>query len=154
MTNPPNQTADAVPDDACAPQVVGLRHIHLRVQDVPAAAAFYEAAFSFRVGLSVHDGAVVFLQTTGGDDLLTLSSPDVPSELDGQTNQPIGNSGGLDHFGICVADQASFVAILDRVQPSGGTVLSQGEIHGAPTAFVRDPDGYAVQVYVMPQVSK
>jgi propanediol utilization protein len=29
----------------------------------------------------------------------------------------------------------------------------RGEIHGAPTVFIRDPDGYAMQVYVMPQVT-
>ncbi len=148
QTEEPTNVANASSDHG----VIGLRHIHLRVGNVPVATAFYVGAFHFRVGLSVHDGAMVFLQTQGGDDLLTLSSLTVPSELDGRTDQPVGTSGGLDHFGIRVADGATLARVLEQVTQFGGTVLSSAVVHGAPTAFVRDPDGYALQVYVMPSV--
>jgi catechol 2,3-dioxygenase-like lactoylglutathione lyase family enzyme len=150
LTDPaPNETAGEPVSG-----VLGLRHIHLRVRSIPAAIAFYEGVFSFRVGLTVRHGAMVFLQTVGGDDLLTLSSPDIPSELDGSVDQPIGNSGGLDHFGICVSNAAIFHEVIERVELHHGSVLSCGENHGAPTAFIRDLDGYALQVYVMPKVAR
>jgi catechol 2,3-dioxygenase-like lactoylglutathione lyase family enzyme len=134
--------------------VVGLRHVHLKVANVALATAFYESAFNFRVGHRVHDGAMVFLQTIGGDDLLTLSAAAVPSEVDGRTDSRIGNSGGVDHFGVCVADAEAFRAVVAQVAGAGGVIVSEGAVYGAPTAFVRDVDGYAIQVYVMPTVEQ
>ncbi len=134
--------------------VVGLRHVHLKVANVASAVAFYESAFDFRVGHRVHDDAMVFLQTIGGDDLLTLSAAALPSEVDGRTDTRIGDSGGVDHFGVCVADAEAFRTVLAQVARAGGVIVSEGAVYGAPTAFIRDVDGYAIQVYVMPTVEK
>jgi catechol 2,3-dioxygenase-like lactoylglutathione lyase family enzyme len=130
--------------------VVGIRHVHLKVANIPIAIAFYEAAFGFRVGHSAHDGGMAFLQIPGGDDLLTLSSAAVPSEVDGSNDQVIGSTGGMDHFGIRVVNGDAHAIVLNRAVAAGGVIVGRGDVYGAPTAFVRDLDGYAMQVYVMP----
>jgi catechol 2,3-dioxygenase-like lactoylglutathione lyase family enzyme len=127
--------------------VVGIRHVHLKVANIALAIAFYETAFGFRVGHSAHDGV---MQIPGGDDLLTLSSAAVPSEVDGSDDQVIGNTGGMDHFGIRVVNGDAHAIVLNRAVAAGGVIIGRGDVYGAPTAFVRDLDGYAMQVYVMP----
>jgi len=88
----------------------GLTHIHLMVRDLERAVAFYTRVFGlkeqFREGASM-----VFLNTPGRDDMVTLNED--PRE----------------------------------VEAAGGTLIRRGEhAPGVPFAYVRDPDGYVLEL--------
>jgi catechol 2,3-dioxygenase len=117
----------------------GLYHIHLVVRDLERALGFYRGVFGlveqFRAGPKM-----VFLSTPGCDDLITLNED--PAEA-----LNAGRSAGIAHFGFRLADPAAMDAAIEDVKRHGGALVSRGE-HGAgmPFAYVRDPDGYVIEL--------
>ena len=66
--------------------------------------------------------------------------------LNPNAGRPNPHAGGLQHFGFSVAE-ADFEAALKEVRGSGAEVVSVGE-HGPgqPYAYVKDPDGYLIEL--------
>lgn len=125
--------------------VSGLTHLHLVVADVERSVRFYEALGMERSG-DKDGGALVFLGTPGGGDLLTLSDGSRPADVTASPRKHIGHNGGIDHFGFTLVDQLALPAAVEAVAAAGGSVIRVDELApGWPTAFLRDPDGYAFQ---------
>ena len=117
----------------------GLSHLHFAVGDLQQSLRFYQQAFGmqelFRAGADL-----VFLQTPGGTDTITLHA-DPAHKL-----EP-GRSGGIAHFGFNVIGDAILDEAVRDVEAAGGSLVSRGE-HGpgAPYAYVADPDGYVIEL--------
>ena len=117
----------------------GLTHIHLMVRDLDRALAFYKRVFGleerFREGRHM-----VFLGTPGRDDLITLNE-------DPRGGEVAGVNGGVDHFGFRLASEADFDVAIDEVEAAGGRLIKRGEhAPGVPFAYVKDPDGYTIEL--------
>lgn len=115
----------------------GLTHIHLVVRDLERSLKFYTTVFGlkeqFRQGRHM-----VFLNTPGSRDLVTLNQ--AGTELAGVT-------GGVDHFGFRLEDPADLDAAIAEVERAGGKLVERGEHSpGVPFAYVKDPDGYVIEL--------
>lgn len=118
---------------------LGLSHIHLMVRDLSRSLAFYQRVFGleerFREGHHM-----VFLNTPGRQDLVTLNEDPDEANL-------AGANGGINHFGFRLASASDLDAAVTEVEAAGGTLVKRGE-HGpgVPYAYVRDPDGYLIEL--------
>jgi len=116
----------------------GLTHIHLAVRDLKRSLQFYTRVFgmkeSFRVGRTM-----VFLNTPGSRDLVTLRKAGA--------GEPAGDGGGIAHFGFRLDDGQGLDAAVREVVAAGGALVERGEHRpGEPYAYVRDPDGYVIEL--------
>lgn len=117
----------------------GLTHIHLMVKDLERALAFYKRVFGveerFREGPHM-----VFLNTPGSQDLITLNED--PREVD-----VAGANGGVNHFGFRLGQSTDLDMAARDVEAAGGTVVKRGEhAPGVPFLYIRDPDGYLIEL--------
>jgi predicted enzyme related to lactoylglutathione lyase len=116
-------------------RTLGLSHVQIAVADVGRSVEFYVNAFGLE-DRGEADGRFRFLGTPGCSDNLTvaLADPDAPF--------------AVDHFGFMLQDPPSDLdAAIRRVEAAGGTVVERFEMFpGWPTAIVRDPDGFRVQI--------
>ena len=117
----------------------GLYHIHLVVRDLDRALSFYRGVFGmqemFRSGATI-----VFLNTPGSRDLITLNENAAEAGK-------AGDGGGIAHFGFRLTDATQLDAAIREVEHAGGQLLSRGEhAPGVAYAYVRDPDGYVIEL--------
>ena len=83
---------------------------------------------------------MVFLSTPGSSDLITLNQNDAERDKAGQ-------SGGIAHFGFKLRPGGDLDTAVREVQRGGGTLVSRGEhAPGVPFVYVRDPDGYVIEL--------
>ena len=123
----------------------GMSHIHLKVRDTERAATFYRDGLGMTELMTKHDGKMVILGTPGVGDLLTISEGGIGADVDA-LGEP-GDNGGIDHFGFGLADHGEFDAAVQHLVDAGATLLHVTELApGWPTAFLRDPEGYAFQI--------
>jgi catechol 2,3-dioxygenase-like lactoylglutathione lyase family enzyme len=117
----------------------GLTHIHLVVRDLERSLRFYQGVFGmeerFRAGPKM-----VFLNTPGSGDMITLNEDPGEAHLAGQ-------GGGIAHFGFRLADPAALETAIAEVERAGGRLVERGK-HGGhiPFAYVADPDGYVIEL--------
>jgi lactoylglutathione lyase len=122
------------------PRTAGIRHVHLLVGDQGRSVAFYQAAFGMEIAFK--DGDIVFLQSPGGRDSLALHLAVSPEE-----RARVGQSGGYEHFGITVLDRSGLDDAVTAIEAAGGALVERGEhAPGVPYAYVRDPDGYVIEI--------
>lgn len=120
------------------PKTAGIRHIHLLVANLERSIRFYAEAFgmqeSFRAGEDL-----VFMSTPGTSDSLALHLA--------RDDERVGLSGGYEHFGITVLDRGSLDDAIAGIGAAGGELVEKGEhAPGVPFAYVRDPDGYVIEI--------
>lgn len=139
-----NWTADVACDyrdgeEADMVRTLGLTHIHLVVRDLERSLAFYTRVFGLEE--RAREGRhMVFLNTPGTADLITLNES--AREVD-----VAGVNGGVSHFGFRLADAADLDGAVAEVEGAGGKLLSRGEhLPGVRYAYVRDPDGYVIEL--------
>lgn len=118
----------------------GLTHIHLIVRDLDRSLAFYQRVFGleerFREGRHL-----VFLNTPASQDLITLNEEPSQARL-------AGVNGGVDHFGFRLASISDLDAAVAEVEAAGGMLIKRGEhAPGVPFAYIRDPDGYVIELF-------
>ena len=114
----------------------GLTHLALSVEDPARALGFYRRVFGMRVVYRSRD--FIQAQTPGARDVLVLE----------RGAQKKGNSGGIAHFGFRLTDPADIDAAVAAVRAAGGILVEQGEfVPGEPYAFVRDIDGYLLEIW-------
>ena len=114
----------------------GLTHIALAVKDVVRSLRFYQRVFGVK-GVYRHAGFVQ-AQTPGSRDVLVFE----------EKRSGVGITGGIEHFGFRLVDPADVGAAARAVRRAGGEIVSQGEFcPGEPYLFVRDPDGYLVEIW-------
>jgi len=59
-----------------------------------------------------------------------------------------GIPGGIIHFGFRLIKPEDIDVAIAAVESAGGTVISRGEFGPAlPYAFIRDPDGYEIEIW-------
>jgi catechol 2,3-dioxygenase-like lactoylglutathione lyase family enzyme len=59
-----------------------------------------------------------------------------------------GAPGGIIHFGFRLTRPEDIDAAVAAVESPGGSLTSRGEFGpGLPYAFVRDPDGYEIEIW-------
>jgi catechol 2,3-dioxygenase-like lactoylglutathione lyase family enzyme len=117
----------------------GLTHVHLVVRDLERSLRFYQSVFGmqerFRAGPKM-----VFLNTPGSQDLVTLNEDPAEARL-------AGVNGGVAHFGFRLASSGDLDAAIAEVEAAGGKLIRRG-VHGpgVPFAYVADPDGYVIEL--------
>jgi catechol 2,3-dioxygenase-like lactoylglutathione lyase family enzyme len=118
------------------PRTFGLTHIALGVRDPKRAFAFYRRAFGM---VAVYnDGDFVQAQTPGARDVVVFE----------RTSRPTGSTGSIAHFGFRLKSPGDLKATLEAVRRAGGRVIESGEfVPGEPYAFIRDLDGYTVEIW-------
>ena len=116
----------------------GIRHIHLLVSDLERSIRFYGEAFGMRETFRDGDD-LVFLNTPGTHDSLALHLA--------AGDRRVGESGGYEHFGITVVDRSRLDDAIAAIESAGGELVEKGEhAPGVPYAYVRDPDGYVIEI--------
>jgi catechol 2,3-dioxygenase-like lactoylglutathione lyase family enzyme len=117
----------------------GLTHIHLVVRDLERSLRFYQGVFGMEE--LFRDGPkMVFLNTPGSQDLITLNEDPAEAQL-------AGVNGGVAHFGFRLADSAGLDTAIAEVEAAGGKLIRRGE-HAprVPFAYLEDPDGYVIEL--------
>ena len=117
----------------------GLTHIHLVVSDIERSLRFYQGVFGmeerFREGPKM-----VFLNTPGSEDLITLNEDPAEAKL-------AGVNGGVAHVGFRLSDSADLDCAIAEIEAAGGKLVRRGEhAPGVPFAYVKDPDGYVIEL--------
>ena len=119
-------------------RTAGIRHIHLLVADLDRAIRFYGEAFGMKEKFRDGDD-LVFLNTPGTHDSLALHLV--------RDDVRVGESGGYEHFGITVLDRKSLDDAIAAIEAAGGELVEKGEhAPGVAYAYVRDPDGYIIEI--------
>src|SRR5512134_3891660 len=116
----------------------GLTHIHLVVRDLERSLRFYQGVFGMEERFRGGPG-MVFLNTPGSQDLITLNEDPAEAQL-------AGVNGGVAHFGFRLADRGALDTAIAEVEAAGGKLVRRGEHSaGVPFAYVEDPDGYVIE---------
>jgi catechol 2,3-dioxygenase-like lactoylglutathione lyase family enzyme len=110
----------------------GLRHVALRSRDLRATERFYVDVLGLRVAFPSQ--GMLFLETPGGGDLLNFVATRRAFDA---------AAGGLDHLGLRVPP-AGWRAAMARLRRA--RVRIEGR-RGRVAVYVRDPNGYTVELY-------
>ena len=114
----------------------GLSHIALCVADPERSLAFYYSVFGVREYF--RDASTIQVLGPGPHDVIAFEKR--PANA--------GTPGGIIHFGFRLIRPEDIGEVVAAVKDAGGTVLSQGSFGpGQPYAFVRDPDGYEIEIW-------
>ncbi len=114
----------------------GLSHVALAVADPERALAFYSSVFGVREYF--RDSKTIQVLGPGQYDVIAFEKR--PADA--------GMAGGIIHFGFRLTRPDDIDAAVRAVAAAGGAIVSQGEFGpGLPYAFVRDPDGYEIEIW-------
>jgi catechol 2,3-dioxygenase-like lactoylglutathione lyase family enzyme len=137
-----NRGVGATPIDR--PAHLGIRHVALRVSDLPRAETFYVDVLGFRVEWRP-DEKNVYL-TSGADNLALHAAEDEMEPSDRSR---------LDHFGLLVRTPEDVDRFAAFVKAKGVTLRAEPKTHrdGARSFYVDDPDGNSIQIIHHPPIS-
>jgi catechol 2,3-dioxygenase-like lactoylglutathione lyase family enzyme len=114
----------------------GLSHVALLVADPERSLAFYRSVFGVREYF--RDDLTIQALGPGRYDVIAFE----------RRNGSVGTPGGILHFGFRLIRPEDIDAAVAAVAAAGGTITSRGEFGpGLPYAFVRDPDGYEIEIW-------
>jgi catechol 2,3-dioxygenase-like lactoylglutathione lyase family enzyme len=114
----------------------GLTHIAIAVRDLDQTLTFYQKVFEVEVMYHKDD----FLQVTtpGAHDIIVFE----------KKKADLGSTGGIAHFGFRLRKATDIDEMARRIRSAGGTIIDQGEfVPGEPYIFLKDPDGYEVEIW-------
>lgn len=132
------------------PRNLGLLHVNLNVRDILCSVRFYTEALGF-VLVSDSEETVDF---GAGPERLRQVILTVPQSrtILALTQAPSLQIGavGLNHLGLILESDEDVTIMVERVPRYGGIVQKQGQRESVGLseafAYVRDPDGYAVEL--------
>ncbi len=113
----------------------GLTHVALTVASAERAYRFYNEVFG--VEEYWREPGQIQAKTPGAHDVLAF-------------NEGTKGAGecGIEHIGFRLIDPADIDAAVEAVERAGGRLISRGDFgDGQPYAFVRDPDGYELEIW-------
>jgi catechol 2,3-dioxygenase-like lactoylglutathione lyase family enzyme len=114
----------------------GLSHIALSVADPQRSLDFYRTVFGVREYF--RDEQTIQVLGPGPHDVIAFEKR--PGNA--------GTPGGIIHFGFRLTRAEDIDAAVAAVEAAGGTVSSRGSFApGLPYAFIRDPDGYEIEIW-------
>lgn len=114
----------------------GLTHINLAVQDPERAVRFYRQVFGVKE--YYRDAMSIQVLGPGPHDVLAFE----------KAKRKPGSTGGIGHFGFRLVKAEDLDAAVRAVRRAGGTLVERGEFApGVPYAFVRDLDGYLIEIW-------
>jgi len=114
----------------------GLSHVALSVTSLNRSLAFYQSVF----GVREYFRSESTVQVLGPGPFDVLAFEKRPADA--------GVPGGIIHFGFRLTRPEDIDAAVMAVERAGGSVTSRGEFApGLPYAFVRDPDGYEIEIW-------
>jgi catechol 2,3-dioxygenase-like lactoylglutathione lyase family enzyme len=90
-------------------------------------------------------GQLVTLTTPGAGDSLVLSEGVPAGMLDFAGDSVAGDSAGVDHIGFVLKDPAELDQAIELLVSLGGTLVCTLRPN-KESAFLRDPDGYVIQI--------
>jgi catechol 2,3-dioxygenase-like lactoylglutathione lyase family enzyme len=119
------------------PKTYGLTHLAIAVKDVERTKSFYQQVFDMQT--MYHENGFIQLTTPGSNDILVFEE---------KTNRPVGQTGGIAHFGFRLKNPNDIDEIIKKVIIAGGTLIDKGEfVPGSPYVFFKDLDGYEIEVW-------
>ncbi|MGE0471579.1 MAG: VOC family protein [Nitrospira sp.] len=136
-----------------APFHRGLRHLALRVTNLPRSRRFYEQLLGFQAVWEPDPENIYF---SSGVDNLALHQIS-RTELDAYDSS---KTQLLDHVGvICDSPQAvdqMYQSIGPKIEAMGGRIVKEPKQHrdGSYSFYFSDPDGNAIQALYEPTISK
>jgi catechol 2,3-dioxygenase-like lactoylglutathione lyase family enzyme len=110
----------------------GLRHVALKTRDLRTTERFYVGLLGLERAFP-HAG-MLFLRTPGADDLLNFVETRAAFDP---------RAGGLDHFGLRVPG-ARWRQVLDGLRRAHVKI---GGRRGRSAVYIRDPNGYTLELY-------
>jgi catechol 2,3-dioxygenase-like lactoylglutathione lyase family enzyme len=131
------------------PPLQGLRHLALRVRDLPKAKEFYLRVFGMRV---VWEPDPQNCYLSSGTDNLALHEV-APQAGSGQAPDLLGP---LDHFGFIAATPQVVDAWAGWAKQNGVPILQEPKRHrdGSYSCYLADPDGNTIQILYEPAISR
>lgn len=114
----------------------GLTHINLAVLDPERSLRFYEQVFGVKEYFRNENSIQV--QGPGGYDVIAFE----------KSAAEAGKAGGITHFGFRLLDPKYIDQAVQEVTRAGGIIVKRGEFApGFPFVYVRDPDGYEIEIW-------
>ena len=90
----------------------GLTHLAIAVKDVNRTLKFYQQVFDMQT--MYHENGFIQLTTPGCNDILVFEE---------KKDSPIGQTGGIAHFGFRLKDAAGIEEITNKVINAGGKIV-------------------------------
>lgn len=127
----------------------GLRHLALKVRDLPRSRAFYESLFGMQV-VWQPDPENIYL-SSGTDNLALHQIPAAECAA-----YPQGRGQLLDHFGFLVESEEMVDRFFERAEQLQISIVQRPKRHrdGSYSFYLSDPDGNIIQVLYEPTISK
>ncbi len=131
----------------------GLRHLALRVTDLPTSRRFYEDLLGMKVVWEPDADNVYF---SSGSDNLALHQ--IPHNELSAYQPPKGQL--LDHVGVILENQDAvdrmYADLVPKIAQRGGTIVKEPKQHrdGSYSFYFSDPDGNVIQALYEPTISK
>lgn len=124
---------------------LGLRHVALNVRDTQVSKRFYADLFGMEVAWEP-DGQNVYLTSAGQDNLALHEKKGLHPDWTRQA---------LDHLGFMMATKEAVATLHQRAKEKNIPIVKPLKEHrdGAYSFYLKDPDGYVVQVIYHPLVA-
>ena len=129
------------------PYGLGMRTLHpaYRITDLATSLAFYGAIGFEQVGrVDIGEGVTLTMLKFPADEVVTLELVHRPRD------GPVVIGSGFSHLAVQVDDLSGMIEALAKAGLSAGQVERPGGLDGPQTSWLRDPDGYRIELVQWP----